>query len=74
MRPKTKLGLPDLDHSKRAVLDSLRLPESKRGCDRQSQTERIGQLRLEFGFPGAAAGAVAAAGLAKLMDFIGRVL
>lgn len=30
-RPKTKLGLPDLDHSKSAVLDSLRLPESKRG-------------------------------------------
>jgi hypothetical protein len=30
-RPKTKLGLPDLDHSKAAVLDSLRSPESKRG-------------------------------------------
>jgi hypothetical protein len=30
-RPKTKLGLPDLDQSKRAVLDSLRSPESKRG-------------------------------------------
>ena len=30
-RPKMKLGLPDLDHSKRAVLDSLRSPESKRG-------------------------------------------
>jgi hypothetical protein len=30
-RPKSKLGLPDLDHSKAAVLDSLRLPESKRG-------------------------------------------
>jgi len=30
-RPKTKLGLPDLDHSKLAVLDSLRSPESKRG-------------------------------------------
>jgi hypothetical protein len=29
-RPKTKLGLPDLDHSKAAVLDSLRWPESKR--------------------------------------------
>jgi hypothetical protein len=26
-----KLGLPDLDHSKAAVLDSLRSPESKRG-------------------------------------------
>ena len=30
-RPKTKLGLPDLDHSKAAVLDSLRSPESKGG-------------------------------------------
>ena len=30
-RPKTKLGLPDLDHSKSAVLDSLCSPESKRG-------------------------------------------
>src|ERR1700678_2245293 len=30
-RPKTKLGLPDLDHSKSAVLSSLRSPESKRG-------------------------------------------
>jgi site-specific recombinase XerC len=30
-RPKTKLGLPDLDYSKAAVLESLRSPESKRG-------------------------------------------
>ena len=30
-RSKTKLGLPDLDHSKSAVLDSLRSLESKRG-------------------------------------------
>jgi len=30
-RLKTKLGLPDLDHSKSAVLNSLRSPESKRG-------------------------------------------
>jgi len=30
-RPKTKLGLHDLDHSKSAVLDSVRSPESKRG-------------------------------------------
>ena len=28
---KAKLGLPDLDHSRSAVLDSLRSPESKRG-------------------------------------------
>jgi hypothetical protein len=30
-RPKAKLGLPDLDHNKAAVLNSLRSPESKRG-------------------------------------------
>jgi hypothetical protein len=30
-RPKAKLGLPDLAHSRSAVLDSLRSPESKRG-------------------------------------------
>ena len=30
-RPKAKLGLPDLDHSRSAVLDGLRSPESKRG-------------------------------------------
>ena len=29
-RPK-KLGFPDLDHSRSAVLESLRPPESKRG-------------------------------------------
>ena len=34
-RPKTKLGLPDLDHSRTAVLDSLRSPESKRGYRRE---------------------------------------
>jgi site-specific recombinase XerD len=30
-RPKTKLGLPDLDQAKAAVLTSLRSPESQRG-------------------------------------------
>ena len=30
-QPKSNLGLPDLDHSRAAVLDSLRSPESKRG-------------------------------------------
>jgi len=30
-RPKTRLGLPDLDHSRSAVLGSLRSRESKRG-------------------------------------------
>lgn len=29
--PKVKLGLTDLDHSRSAVLESLRSPESKRG-------------------------------------------
>ena len=31
LRPKAKLGLPDLDQSKTAVLGSLRSPESQRG-------------------------------------------
>ena len=30
-RPKQRLGLPDLDQSKAAVLGSLRSPESQRG-------------------------------------------
>jgi hypothetical protein len=30
-RPKLRLGLPDLDQSKSAVLGSLRSPESRRG-------------------------------------------
>jgi hypothetical protein len=30
-KPRMKLGLPDLDHSKAAVLESLRSLESKRG-------------------------------------------
>src|SRR5215471_11488938 len=30
-KPKTRLGLPDLDQSKAAVLGSLRSPESQRG-------------------------------------------
>jgi hypothetical protein len=30
-RPKLRLGLPDLDQSKSAVLGSLRSPESQRG-------------------------------------------
>src|SRR5260370_42503726 len=30
-RPKTTLRLPDLDHAKTDVLNSLRSPESKRG-------------------------------------------
>jgi hypothetical protein len=30
-RPKTKLGIPDLEHSKAAVLKSLGSPDSRRG-------------------------------------------
>ena len=30
-RPKTKLGIPDLEHSKAAVLRSLGSPDSRRG-------------------------------------------
>lgn len=40
-RPKTKLGLPDLDQAKAAVLNSLRSPESQRG-HRHSIDEFIG--------------------------------
>jgi site-specific recombinase XerD len=50
-RPKTKLGLPDLDHAKAAVLGSLRSPESQRGY-RHSIDEFIGwycsEPRLSF--------------------------
>jgi hypothetical protein len=50
-RPKTKVGLPDLDHSKSAVLDSLRSPESKRD-DRHAIDEFIqwycSEARLSF--------------------------
>lgn len=50
-RPKTRLGLPDLDHSKTAVLDSLRSRESKRGY-RQAMDEFIqwycSEPRLSF--------------------------
>jgi len=33
-RPKSKLGLPDLEHAKSAVLVSLRSPESQRSYRR----------------------------------------
>jgi hypothetical protein len=50
-RPKTKLGLPDLDQAKPAVLGSLRSPESQRGY-RHSIDEFIGwycsEPRLSF--------------------------
>src|SRR5205809_3654131 len=51
VRRKTKLGLPDLDHAKAAVLASLRSPESQRGY-RHSIDEFIGwycsEPRLSF--------------------------
>src|ERR1700739_4390680 len=31
-RPKIKLGIPDLEHSKAAVLSTLGSPDSRRGC------------------------------------------
>jgi len=50
-RPKLKLGLPDLDQAKAAVLNSLRSPESQRGY-RLSIDEFIGwycsEPRLSF--------------------------
>ena len=50
-RPKTKLGLPDLDHAKAAVLSSLRSPGSQRGY-RHSMDELINwycsEPRLSF--------------------------
>jgi hypothetical protein len=49
--PKMKLGLPDPDQSRSAVLNSLRSPESQRGC-RHSIDEFIGwycsEPRLSF--------------------------
>jgi len=50
-QPKAKFGLPDLDHSRSAVLESLRSPESKRGY-RHALDEFIGwycsEPRLSF--------------------------
>jgi len=50
-RPKMKLGLPNLDQSRSAVLNSLRSPESQRGY-RHSIDEFIGwccsEPRLSF--------------------------
>ena len=51
-RPKTKLGLPALDHSKSAVLNSLRSPESKRGYTHAIE-EFIASEYSRTGFRGA---------------------
>jgi len=47
-RPKMKLGLPDLDQAKSAVLNSLRSPESERGY--QHSDEFIGWYCSESRF------------------------
>lgn len=44
-RPKAKRGLPDLDHSKSAVLDSPRSRESKRGIGMRSMSSFSGTAR-----------------------------
>jgi hypothetical protein len=49
-RPKSKLGLPDLDHSKAAVLDSLRSPESNAVIDMPSMSSFSG-IVLSHGSP-----------------------
>ena len=54
------------DFRKEAVFDRVPFGGARRVVgDRQSQAELIGQLRLEFGFPGAATGAIAATGVAQ---------
>jgi len=44
-RPKMKLGLPDLDQSRSAVLNSLRSPGSQRGCGIPSMSSSLGTGR-----------------------------
>ena len=38
-RPKTKLGIPDLEHSKAAALRSLGSPDSRRGYQHADPTD-----------------------------------
>jgi hypothetical protein len=50
-RQKTRLGLPDLEHAKAAVLDSLRSPESQRSYRRSIEdflSIRLLSLAIEF--------------------------
>jgi hypothetical protein len=59
---------------KRGVLNGVPFGSASRVmCNGESQTERIGQLRLEFGFPGAATSAIAAAGVAQNEELAGSV-
>ncbi len=54
------------DLGKETVLNGVPFGSTSRVVgNSESQTERIGQLRLEFGFPGAATIAIAAAGVAQ---------
>ena len=54
------------DFGKEAMLDGVPFGSARRVVgDGESQPEWIGQLRLEFGFPGAATSAIAAAGVAQ---------
>jgi hypothetical protein len=43
-RPKAKLGLPELDHSRGAVLNSLRSQESKCGGELQQMQFLLGHV------------------------------
>ena len=54
------------DLGKEAVLDGIPLGGASGVVGNgESQTKRVGQLRLEFGFPGAATRAIAATGVAQ---------
>jgi hypothetical protein len=41
-RPKIKLGIPDLEHSKNAVLRSLGSPDSRRGYQHACSCAPVG--------------------------------
>jgi hypothetical protein len=47
--PKTKLGLPDLDQAKAAVLGSLHSPESQRGYQHSINEWRNGTNPISVG-------------------------
>src|SRR5438270_7521838 len=54
------------DFGKKAMFNGVPLGSASRVVSHgESQTERVGQLRLEFGFPGAATSAIAATGVAE---------
>ena len=47
--PKTKLGLPDLDQAKAAVLGSLHSPESQRGYQHSINECEMEQIQFLLG-------------------------